>query len=186
MTQRPLRNERLLRGNLESFPDVSMPSLDDLTSPHDAGSPFTGTETQQFSHTSSERISLDTQKRTEKRVTDPNYISKVAAKVCAGIIKDWKLDDTDAEKMLAVDSRTWMRIKNGKWIGVFDQEQLIRIGAIIGLYKALHSCFNDDLADRWVKRPNTGWIFSGHKPIDVMVEGGLPVMLETRRYLIAG
>ena len=61
----------------------------------------------------------------------------------------------------------------------------MRISAIVNLYGALHSCFNDDLANRWVKRPNKGLIFSGRKPVDAMIEGGLPVIMEIRCCIIA-
>ena len=186
MTQRPLRNGRLPHGNLRLYPDVLMPSLDDLASSHDDETPSTGTETQPPPHSSMEDVFFGSQKRIGSRATNPCYIAKVAAKVCAGIVKAWRLDDSDAEKMLAIDSSAWVRIKNEKWNGLFDEEQLMRISAVIALYKALHSCFNNDLADRWIKRPNTGSIFSGRKPIDIMIEGGLPAMLKTRRYLIAG
>ena len=169
-----------------SYPDVLMPSLDDLVSSHGDESPSMSTDTQLPPHSSKEDVFFGSQKRIGSRATNPYYIAKVAAKVCAGIIKTWKLDDSDAEKMLAIDSSAWVRIKNEKWDGLFYEEQLMRISAIIALYKALHSCFNNDLADRWIKRPNTGSIFSGRKPIDVMIEGGLPAMLKARRYLIAG
>ena len=159
---------------------------EDLISPPDAVSLSTSTEIQQPSHTSPQGILFGPQSSIRDLVKNPYYIVRAATKVCAGIAKAWKLDDSDAENLLDVDSETWMRIKNKKWSGLLDQEQLMRINAIIGLYKALHSCFNGDLADRWVKQPNTEWIFSGRKPVDVMVEGGLPVIVKTRRYLIDG
>ena len=110
-------------------------------------------------------------------------IAQVATETYTDIVKAWKLDDSDAEKLLGVKTHTWMQIKSGKWRGPLEKEQLMRISAIIGLHRALHSCFNGDLANRWVKRPNAGSIFSGRKPIDVMIDGGLPVMIETRRYM---
>ena len=111
------------------------------------------------------------------------YTAEVAAEVYALVVEAWKLDDSDAERLLDVDSETWMRIKNGKWSGLLDREQLMRISAIIGLHEALHSYFNEELANCWVKRPNTGAIFSGCKPLDVMIEGGLPVMIKARNYM---
>ena len=75
-----------------------------------------------------------------------------------------------------------MQVKNGTWRGSFNQEQLTRISAIIGLHKALHSYLGEKMADRWVNLNNTEPIFSGCKPVDAMVEGGLPMMIETRDY----
>ena len=168
----------------EKSPAHVLPSSsDDLALPPDDWTSFIASLSQQPSLTSSGGIMFGYESHVGDPVKNPYYIAWVAAKVCAGIVKSWKLDDSDAEKMLAVDSQTWMRIKNGKWKGLLDHEVLVRISAIIGIYKALHSCFSDDLADRWIKRPNTGRIFSGRKPVDVMIEEGLPVMLETRHYL---
>ena len=33
------------------------------------------------------------------------------------------------------------------------------------------------------KAVNTGPLFNGHSPVDLMIEGGIPVMLKVRRYL---
>ena len=138
--------------------------------------------TQRPSHTDSRNIKVDSDSHVGDLFADP-YTAQVATEVYAHIVGAWKLDDSDAEKLLSVNHQSWMRIKNGEWSGLLDREQLMRISAIIGLHEALHSCFNEDLANSWVKRPNTGSIFSGRKPIEVMIEGGLPVMIEARDYM---
>ena len=131
-------------------------------------------------------FAVDSKDHVGEHIANPYYVAQVATETYALIVEAWKLDDSDARKMLDVNHQTWMQIKNGKWSGLLDQEQLMRVSAVIGLYKALHSCFRSDLADCWIKRPNTGRIFSGRKPVDVLIEGGLPTMLETRHYLIIG
>ena len=118
-------------------------------------------------------------------VDDAVSRARVATKAYARIVRAWQLDDLSARRMISVDSHTWAQIKGEAWSNPLEKEQLMRISAIINLYEVLHSCFNDDLADRWVKRPNTGSIFSGRKPVDVMIEGGLPVMMKTWHYMSA-
>ena len=134
-------------------------------------------------HAGSGNVASDSESPVMNHVADSHYIAEVALEVYTHIVESWKLDDSGAEKMLAVDSNAWMQIKNGTWSGSLGQEQLMRISAVIGLHRALHSCFNESLANRWVKRPNTGPIFSGDKPIDVMIKGGLQVMIKVRRYM---
>lgn len=151
------------------------PSLDAVTPP-------IGTVTQRPSDISSKNVAPDSKGRPEDLFAD-TYTAEVAAEVYALIVEAWKLGDSDAERLLDVDSKTWMRIKSGKWNGLLDREQLMRISAIIGLHEALHSCFNEELANRWVKRPNTGPMFSGRKPLDVMIEDGLPTMIKARDYM---
>ena len=66
-----------------------------------------------------------------------------------------------------------------------SQDQLTRASAAIGVYKGLHLLFADAMADRWPKLPNRGPIFHRLSPVDAMIEGGIPAMLETRRYIDA-
>ena len=112
-----------------------------------------------------------------------DQVAKAAAEGCVQAVEAWGLTDSDAEKILAVDYQTWMRIKGGTWNELFNQEQLTRIGVVIAIYDALHSYFGDYLADRWITLPHKGGMFSGRKPVEVMIEGGLPMMIETRNYV---
>ena len=113
---------------------------------------------------------------------DKDRVMRVAAEAYVQAVEAWGLTDSDAEKMLAADHRTWMHIKNGTWNGWFNREQLDRIGLVIGLYDTLHSCFGEERADRWVTAPNRLPMFHGRKPVDAMVEEGLPMMKKARCY----
>lgn len=109
----------------------------------------------------------------------------VAIKACVRLFEAWKLDNPIAESMISVDARTWTQMKDGTWNGLLNQDQLMRLSAIIGLYKALHLYFGDNIADSWVTLPNEGPLFSGRKPVEVMVDGGLPMIMKTRNYVDA-
>ena len=61
----------------------------------------------------------------------------------------------------------------------------MRASALIGLYKGLHLYFGDELADRWVKLPNSGPLFEGLAPVDFMQQGGLPAIMNVREYIDA-
>ena len=98
----------------------------------------------------------------------------------------WKLTNLVAGKMISVSPRTVVRVKEGTWKGSLNQDQQMRVSALIGLYKALHLYFgNDDLADEWIALPNAGPLFSGRKPVDAMIEEGLPMIMKTRNYVDA-
>ena len=114
---------------------------------------------------------------------DKDQVTQVASEGYVQAVEAWGLTDSDAEKILAVDHRTWMQIKNGAWSGSFNREHLTRIGVVIAIYDALHSYFGGYLADRWITLPHKGEVFSGRKPLEVMIEGGLPMMMETRNYV---
>jgi len=92
----------------------------------------------------------------------------------------WGLSNAEAAALLGVSESTWDRIKRARWNQPLSQDQLTRASAAIGLYKGLHLLFVDGTADRWPKLANAGPIFRRRSPVEAMIEGGIPVMLETR------
>lgn len=116
---------------------------------------------------------------------DRERVVSVAARAYARIAAAWNLTNPAAAALIGVSERTWARMKTEQWNGSLDQDQLMRVSAVTGLYKALHLYFSDKIADRWVRLPNTGPSFAGHKPIDIMLRGGLPAIMDTRDYVDA-
>jgi hypothetical protein len=97
----------------------------------------------------------------------------------------WDLTNPEAASLLGVSQSTWDRIKRGDWTEVLNQDQLTRVSALIGTFKGLHLLFADQMADRWPQLPNKGPLFGSRRPVDAMIEGGIPRMLEIRRYIDA-
>lgn len=98
----------------------------------------------------------------------------------------WRLTARQSIALLGEGSeRTWFRIKAGELGRPLSQDALTRVSALVGLYKGLHLLFSDPLADEWVRRPNREDLFGGASPIDFMLAGGIPAMLETRGYIDA-
>ena len=154
------------------------------------------TETQQSSRNESRQpfhivlnnVTINSEGHVGCHVADPDCIAQVA-EAYTHIVEAWGLDDSDAEKLLAVDHRTWMQIKNGKSSESLNQEQLARIRIVIAIHNALHSCFGKKMADRWATMPNRLPMFHMRKPIDAMIEEGLPMMEKAQRLtygLLAG
>ncbi len=112
-------------------------------------------------------------------------LAAVGIKAFTRIAKAWKLSADDASRLADVAPRTWQRMASGEWTGQLTQDQLLRLSALVGVYKGLHLYFNDDLADRWPTRPNTGPLFQGQKPVTVMQGGGLPAIIDVRGYIDA-
>jgi hypothetical protein len=76
----------------------------------------------------------------------------------------------------------WKKEPLGKRL---DQDTLMRISLVIGIYKALNIYFGKPWADRWVVLANRGPIFAGQAPIDYMLRQGQPGMVQVRRMLDA-
>ena len=116
---------------------------------------------------------------------DSSRVASVAAKAYARVVAAWKLKNGEAAELIAVSPRTWSRMKSLEWSGSLSKDQLARVSAIIGLYKALHLYFSDELADRWIALDNAGPTFAGKTPTEKMLDGGLPAIMETRDYVDA-
>jgi len=68
---------------------------------------------------------------------------------------------------------------------VIDIDRLTRLSYLVGIYKALHILYEDELADRWIRLSNTNQLFAGDTPLDYMIRGGLVAMHNVRQLLDA-
>jgi hypothetical protein len=108
-------------------------------------------------------------------------LSASAIHVFMNVVREWKLTAEQARGLLGVDAptyRAWQADPHGTTL---DQEPLTRISLAIGIYKALHICQGEKLADRWVTLQNRGPLFAGQAPIDYMIERGQAGMKTVRR-----
>jgi Protein of unknown function (DUF2384) len=84
-----------------------------------------------------------------------------------------------------VSERTWFRMKKGEWSGTLSQDSLTRISALVGIFKGLRLLFSEQLADEWLRLPNKGPLYGGRRPVDAMIEGGIPKLLQVRQHIDA-
>ncbi len=101
------------------------------------------------------------------------------------LARHWKLTGDEAAAMVGVSPTTWDRIKAGIWKQTLSQDQMMRVSAMIGLFKGLHLLFADDMADRWVRLRNAGPLFANLTPVEAMLERGIPGMIEIRQHVDA-
>jgi hypothetical protein len=98
----------------------------------------------------------------------------------------WRLTGPEVCALLGdVSERTWFRMKKRDWSGTLSQDTLTRTSALIGIFKGLRLLFSEPLSDEWVRSANKGPLFGGRRPLDAMIEGGIPKMLEVRRHIDA-
>ncbi|MEO7224105.1 MAG: antitoxin Xre-like helix-turn-helix domain-containing protein [Devosia sp.] len=112
-------------------------------------------------------------------------LTKVALKAYRRLVEQWGLTGQQAAALLDVSTSTWERMKQEGKDKALSQDQLTRISALVGIYKGLHLLFADEMADRWAKLDNSGPLFARMSPIASMMKGGIPQMLEVRRYVDA-
>lgn len=118
------------------------------------------------------------------RAPERERLSSSAIKAFVHIATKWDLNETQARGLLGgIASSTfhaWRTQPRGKKL---DQDTLMRISLVIGIYKALHLYFGKPWADRWVTLANRGPLFAGQAPIDYMLRHGQPGMVQVRRML---
>ncbi|GGA82680.1 hypothetical protein GCM10011385_41150 [Nitratireductor aestuarii] len=109
----------------------------------------------------------------------------VGLKAYSRIVVAWALSATEAAALLNVSAEDWDRIQQGSFKDELSEEQLLRISATVGIYKALETYFEEPLSRSWLTRPNDAPFFNGNRPFDTAIKGGLPQLIEIRWYLDA-
>ena len=113
-------------------------------------------------------------------------LSPAAVEAVVRLAEIWRLTGAEICALLGdVSERTWFRMKKGERAGALSQDTLTRISALVGIFKGLRLLFSEPVCDEWVRLPNKGPLYGGRRPLDAMIEGGIPLMLETRRYVDA-
>ena len=112
-------------------------------------------------------------------------VRAVALKAYARIVDAWGLTGQEAADLADMSISTWKRAKRPGFGGDLSRDQMLRLSAIVGLYKALELYFDTALARQWVTRANSGPEFDGARPLDAMIAGGLPKILRVRGYVDA-
>lgn len=112
-------------------------------------------------------------------------MTPTAIKAFRKLAERWRLCDAEAATLLGVSTDCWVDIKAVRWEGILGQTHFIRISILVGIFSGLHSVFANDMADRWVRLANQGPLFTGRTPVTVMIEDGIPALLEIRQHIDA-
>jgi hypothetical protein len=119
------------------------------------------------------------------RKEERDRLSSSAVKAFFNIMEHWGVRDDDARKLLALTNGPFYEMKKKAETRKLDQDRLTRVSYLVGIFKALNILHGKELADRWVRLPNSNRIFAGQTPLEYMIHGGLPAMQTVRRLLDA-
>ena len=112
-------------------------------------------------------------------------LSKAALKGFFKLAAAWKLRDDDARELLGgISSSAYYEWKKNPE-RTLEVDCITRISYLLGIYKALHIIYGDQLADAWVGLSNTNIIFEGRTPLAYMLGGGMAAMHLVRQLLDA-
>ena len=116
---------------------------------------------------------------------DRERLTPAALEAMRRIAVAWQLIGEEAAALLGVSTSTWDRIRARTRSASLSQDELMRVSALIGVFKGLHLLFADEMADRWPRLRNNGPLIGNLTPIEAMMRGGIPKMIEVRRYVDA-
>lgn len=122
--------------------------------------------------------------------SDRERLSGPGLRAFRAIAEAWKLSEVDRIKSLGHPGRStyhsWMKKAAENRPLTLPHDTLLRISAVLGIYKGLSILFADTAQGvRWLTEPHRGTVFSGSAPITFMIEGGIDGMMTVRRYLDA-
>jgi len=112
-------------------------------------------------------------------------VQSVALKAFSRVAEAWSLTTSEAAGLADMSESTWKRARKPDFAGELTRDQMLRLSALIGLYKSLELYFNPPIATRWIKLANQGPEFEGERPVDAMIFGGLPKIIRVRTYVDA-
>ena len=119
------------------------------------------------------------------KTREPAELTAVALKAYARVAEAWGLSHRESAGLADMSESTWKRARKPGFSGELTKDQLLRLSAVIGIYKALELYFSDPIARSWITRANAGPLFGNARPIDTAIDGGLPQILAIRTYLDA-
>ncbi|HCC57868.1 MAG TPA: DUF2384 domain-containing protein [Solibacterales bacterium] len=98
----------------------------------------------------------------------------------------WQLSTEEQRALLGwPPESTFYKYKAGQ-CGTLCFDMLMRISLVLGIFKALRILYPEkDLADRWVRLPNSHAMFGGRPALALMAEGGMDALYSVRRLLDA-
>jgi Protein of unknown function (DUF2384) len=122
------------------------------------------------------------------RPEERRRLSGAALKALFNIVKHWQIRDEDARQLLGgISNGAYYQLKQntGASVRPLEQDRLVRISYLIGIFKSLNILYSQRLADQWMQLPNTNPIFAGRTPLDYILRGGTPAMDVVRRLVDA-
>jgi hypothetical protein len=102
------------------------------------------------------------------------------------VARAWELTELEQARFLGLESIETLRLWRSQPEQDIGAEALTRISYLLGIYKALHTLFDDPArADHWIQTPNQASMFGGRRPAEAMCDEGLEGLRSLRTYLDA-
>jgi hypothetical protein len=102
----------------------------------------------------------------------------------------WGLTEEQRRLILGYPARStyqgWIKKARERRDITLSVDVLMRISAVLGIYKGLRILFaDDDKGVEWLRRPHKARVFGGASPIELITSGTQDALLTVRRFLDA-
>jgi hypothetical protein len=118
---------------------------------------------------------------------DPAVRRRLSGPAIRGFFKigeAWNLTVEEEKALLGWPATSTLYKYKQNDVGTLSYDALIRISLVLGIYKALHILYPDkELANRWIKLPNSNSLFGGQPAIDFLRKAGIDGLYQVRRLL---
>ena len=96
----------------------------------------------------------------------------------------WQLSTEEQRALLGWPAEsTFFKYKADR-VSTLPYDMVMRISLVLGIFKSLHILYPEpELADRWVRLPNSNPMFGGKPALVLMTEGGMDGLYQVRRLL---
>ena len=100
------------------------------------------------------------------------------------VAEAWNLTTAEQRALLGwPPESTFYKYKAGQ-VGTLPYDMLLRLSLVLGIFKDLRILYPEcDLADRWVRLPNSNPLFGGKPALALMADGGMDGLYQVRRLL---
>jgi hypothetical protein len=111
-------------------------------------------------------------------------LSGPAIRTFFNLAERWQLTNEEQRGLLGWPAEsTFYKYKTGN-VGTLSYDTLTRLSLLLGIYKDLRILYPEtDLADRWVKLPNSNALFGGRPALALMIDDGIDGLYQVRRLL---
>jgi antitoxin Xre/MbcA/ParS-like protein len=122
-----------------------------------------------------------------ERRNDPKVRRKLSGPAMRSFLRIaeiWQLTNEEQRALLGWPApATFYKYKAGQ-VSALPYDMLVRISLVLGIYKDLQILYPEaDLADRWVRLPNSNPLFGGRPALALMLEGNVDGLYQVRRLL---
>lgn len=117
-------------------------------------------------------------------------VSGAAMRTFLNIVRVWELDFAAVRTLLgtpaAAQFQAWYDAAGAGEPLTLETDVLLRISAVLGIYKSLRVLYGSERDGlNWLRGDNRGSLFNGKAPIELMLSGFEPGLMDVRGYLLA-